>query len=146
MLSYEICNRMAGHTCSSVLVPARIELLNNGNWGGHAASLVKLGETDLVPKFSYRHPLIDDCGGNTLLLTGVEYSYLKGQWPISRGMHSKSTINVFRGCFKNIVRVRAQPSKRGDRNPCDKIDLTARPNSSSERRASIFLNPLQCLR
>ncbi len=85
MLSYEICNRMAGHTCSSVLVPARIELLNHGNWGEHAASLVKLGETDLVPKFPYRHPVIDDCGGNYLLLRSVEYSYLKGQWPISRG-------------------------------------------------------------
>lgn len=85
MLSYEICNRMAGHTCSSVLVPARIELLNHGNWGEHVASLVKLGETDLVPKFPYRHLVIDDCGGNYLLLRSVEYSYLKGQWPISRG-------------------------------------------------------------
>jgi hypothetical protein len=60
MLSYEICNRMAGHTFSSVLVPARIELLNHGNWGEYAASSVKLGETDLVPKFHFRHPVIDD--------------------------------------------------------------------------------------
>jgi hypothetical protein len=58
---------------------------NDGNWGEHAASLVKLGETDLVPKFPYRHLVIDHCGGNYLLLRSVEYSYLKGQWPISRG-------------------------------------------------------------
>jgi hypothetical protein len=76
---------MAGYTCSSVLVLAKIELLNHGNWGEHAARLVKLGETDLVPKFPYRHPVIDDCGRNNLLLRSVEYSYLKGQWPISRG-------------------------------------------------------------
>ena len=85
MLSYEIYNRMPGHTCSSILVPARIELLNHGHWREHAASLVKLGKTDLVPKFPYRHPVIDDCGGNNLLLRSVEYSYLKGKWPTSRG-------------------------------------------------------------
>lgn len=67
---------MACHTCSSVLVPAKIELLNHGNWGEYAASLVKLGETDLVPKFPYRHLVIDNCryGGNYLLLRSVEYS------------------------------------------------------------------------
>jgi hypothetical protein len=42
--------------------------------------LVKLGETDLVPKFPYRHPVTDNCGGNNLLLRSVEYSYLKGQY------------------------------------------------------------------
>ena len=85
MLSYKICNRMAGHACGSVLVPARIKLLNHGNWGEHAASSVKLGETDPFPKFPYRHHVIDDCGGNNLVLRSVEYSYLKGQWPNSRG-------------------------------------------------------------
>lgn len=84
MLSYEICNRVAGHSCSSVLVPARIELVKNGNWREHAASSVKLGETDLVPKFPYRHLVIDDCGGNNLLLRSVEYSYLKRQYPFRR--------------------------------------------------------------
>ncbi len=79
MLSYEICNRMAGHTYSSVLEPARIELSNYSNWGEHAASSVKLKKTDLVPKFSYRHPIIDDCSGNNLLLRSVKYSYLKRQ-------------------------------------------------------------------
>ena len=41
MLSYEVCNCMAGHTFSSVFVTAGLEPLDHRNRGEWATSLVK---------------------------------------------------------------------------------------------------------